>query len=201
MRMLWQGPSRPLAWWWASPDVGQHRQCRALVPALSPVLHGADGDPWRRHGHRAHAIPLRSLRVWLRLQVGSPARGRSTNLLVRYLAIERCHRPVRGDRGGDLVRSPMGHRPAPAGWDSRSGHHLDGGLDRRAADRRRAVLLVVRRVDDQLSGQCDREFDMGSRLPLGWHCRLPVAAGVRGHRSLGPRRRNHRDCRAIWLFS
>src|SRR5262245_39270607 len=98
-------------------DVGQHGQCRALVPALPPVLHGAHWQSRWRDGRRANAFSLRSLRVWLRLQVGSPTRGRAANLLVRYLAIERSPRPLRGDSGGNLVRSPMGNCPAPAGWD------------------------------------------------------------------------------------
>ena len=57
---------------------------------------------------------------------------------------------------------------------ARSGHHLERRRGDRAADRRGAVLLVVRGVDDQLSGQCHRKFDMGGRLPGGWDrlCRL-----------------------------
>src|SRR5215813_8836200 len=51
----------------ASSDLGQHRQYRVLVRAVSPVLHAAE---WRGAGsfrHPGHAVAVRSLRFWLRL--------------------------------------------------------------------------------------------------------------------------------------
>src|SRR5215510_1529813 len=179
----------------ATSDLGQHRKYRVLVPAVSPVPPAAESRHGQHFRQPGHAVALRSLCFWLRLQIVSAASGCPKNLLVRYLAIQRPYRSLRGDGGRDLLRSAVGHRPAPAGRDSGSRHHLVCRLGDRAPDFPGAVLLVVRGADDQLSGQCHRKFDMGRCLPRGWDWPLLVATGVWRSGALGLGGRDHWCCR------
>ena len=197
MRMLWQGPSRPLAWWWA----------------LLTLASAGNVSLWILLYHQFYVVPTSALGsaadVELMLFLCAayvfgcafrsvlPRADVQRILPVRYLVIERCHRPIGSNRRRDLVRSPVGNRPAPARHYRGSGHHRNCGVGNRAADRRCAVLLVVWSVDDQLPSQCRRELDMGHRLPHSWNSPLPAPTRVRGHRSLGPYRRNLRNCSVL----
>ena len=53
---------------------------------------------------------------------------------------------------------------------------------------------MVWRIDQKLSRQRHREFDMGGCFPRGRDWPLPRAAGIRWSGSPGPRHRDHRNC-------
>src|ERR1700738_3362130 len=127
-----------------SVDPGQRRKHRGLVLAVPSAPPTADRQSRQHVRHRAHAPPLCGLCFWLRIQVVPSARGCSTDLLVRYVAVERCRRPVGRNRGRDLFRGAVGDDPAPAGCDDGSGHHLDRRLGYRAVDPDRGMLLMAR---------------------------------------------------------
>ena len=177
MRRLWRTRSNPLAWWWALLTLASGGNIALWFLLYGQLRAAAGQQPGQRARHLGHALPLRSLCFWLRLQILSPARGCSAHLLVRYMAIERRHRPIRGDRSRGLLRSAVGHRPAPARPHRGSGHHREPGMDDRAADRRGAVLLMVWRVDDQLLWPMPSRTRYGP-LPSSWLV-LPFAGCCR----------------------
>src|SRR5436190_23770208 len=65
-------------------DLGQRRQHRAVISALSRTPH-----PTGRQ-HATDAAAVRDLRVRLRLPLGAATRRRAAHLPVRYLAVERA---------------------------------------------------------------------------------------------------------------
>src|SRR5450631_2778886 len=162
-----------------SVDPGQRRKYRGLVLAVPPAPRTADWRSRRHVRHRAHARALCGLCFWLRIQVVPSARGCSTDLLVRHLAVERCRRPVGSNRGRGLLRGAMGDYPAPTGHDDGSRHHLERRVGDRAADPHRGMLLMACGADHPLLGQRHRKFDMGCCLLRRWDWPWPVAAGVR----------------------
>src|SRR6202048_3198528 len=176
-----------------SVDPGQRRKYRGLVLAVPPAPRTADWQSRLHVRHRAHAPPLCGLCFWLRIQVVPSARGCSADLLVRHMAVERCRRPVGGNRGRDLLRGAVGDYPAPAGHNDGSGHHLERRVGDRALDPDRGVLLMVRGADHQLFGQRHRKFDMGRCFLHSRDWPLPVATGVRWSGPRGPRHRDNRD--------
>src|SRR3984893_15827259 len=100
-----------------SVDHGQRRKYRGLVRAVPRAPRTADRQSRQHVRHPAHAPALCGLCFWLRVQIVPSARGCSTDLSVRHVAVERCRRAVGRDRGRDLLRGAVGDYPAPAGHD------------------------------------------------------------------------------------
>src|SRR5579872_1995088 len=94
-------------------DAGERRQHRGLVF----VVPAASRSQWfrPRAGFGFHAAIERGLCFWLRFSFASAARRRSTHLPVRYLAVERRHRPLGRDGGRGLFRRAVGDDPVSTG--------------------------------------------------------------------------------------
>src|SRR6266851_8353813 len=140
-----------------SVDHGQRSKYRGLVLAVPRAPRTADRQSRRHVRHPAHAPALCGVCFWVRIQVVPSARGWSADLSVRHLAVERCRRPVGGNRGRDLLRGAVGDYPAPAGHDDGSGHHLERRVGDLAVDSHRGMLLMVCGVDHSLFGQRHRD--------------------------------------------
>ena len=100
---------------------GERREYRSLV--LLQLSSGTAGAWWHVRG-RPYALSLCGICFWLRVSVGTPARGYSANLLVRYVVVERNGGPVGSNRGRDLLRGAVGDYSAPIRYDDRSGHYF-----------------------------------------------------------------------------
>src|SRR3974390_1670846 len=122
---------------------GECRKYRSLVLAIRLPAGTPDRQSWQHVRHRAYALSLGGICFWLRIPVVSPARGRSADMLVRHVAVERNGRPVGSNRRRDLFRGAVGDNSAPAGYDDGSGHHLERRMGDCAIDTRRGMLLVA----------------------------------------------------------
>jgi len=129
------------------------------------------------------------------VQIVASARGRSADLPVRHLAVERCCR---------RSVATVAELCFAAQW-AVILHQLGTMTGTDTTLNVAWVILPLNLIAEcyswyavlttKLSGQRHRKFDMGRHLLTGRDRPLPVAAGVRRPGSRGPRHRDHRDRR------
>ena len=147
--------SNPVTRWWGFLTLVSGANIAVWFLLYRQLHEQPAGSGARQHvlRHRAHAAAQRGLCFRLRLQVVPATRGRSADLPVRHLAVERRRRPLGGNRGRNRLRGAVGDHPAPVGHDDGRRDRLDRRLGDRAVDPDRGMLLMVCGADHPLSVQ------------------------------------------------
>jgi hypothetical protein len=106
-----------------------------LVKSSCLVVESLDAGQRRKYRGVVLAVPQAS------------ARGRSADLFVRHVAVERRRWPVGNDRSRNLLRRAVGDDPAPVRHNDRGGHRLERGVGDLAVDPHRRMLLMACSAD------------------------------------------------------
>ena len=206
MSLEWQARSgslawsNPVSWWWGLLTLVSGVNIAVWFVLYRELPAPAGRRCRQRVRHRDHAAVLCGLCFRLRLQVVSAARGRSADLPVRHLVVERSGRTVGGDRGRDRLCGAMGYSPAPARHDDRGGNDRECRVGDRPADPDRGMPVMVCGADQELSRQRHRKFAVGGCLLHRRRRSLPPAAGIPWRGSRGAGHQPSQALPASWRF-